>query len=60
MRLLLEETYKAKIDGYFTFAKNRATKAMGGVAPLVENYLKSNTVKVTEGNNYDGYIITRI
>ena len=33
---------------------------MGGVAPLVENYLKSNTVKVAEGKDDDGYIITRI
>ena len=51
---------KANIDGYFTFQRNRAIKAMGGVATLVDNSLKSNTVKVTEGEKNDEYIITRI
>ena len=56
----LRGSNKAKIDGYFTFQKNRATKAMGGVATLIENHLKSNTVKVAEGEDNDEYIITRI
>ena len=51
---------KASINGYFTFSKNRACKAMGGVATLVENYLMSNTVKVAEGDFDDEYIIVRI
>ena len=33
---------------------------MGGVATLVENHLKSNTVKVAEGSDDDEYVITRI
>ena len=33
---------------------------MGGVATLIENHLKPNTVKVTEGEKNDEYIITRI
>ena len=51
---------KARIDGYFTFSKNRINKAMRGIATLVENYLKSDTVKVAEGEYNDEYIITRI
>ena len=50
----------ARIYGYFTFSKNRVDKAMGGIATLVENYLKSDTVEVAEGEYNDEYIITRI
>ena len=38
----------------------RDSKAMGGVATLIEDGLKSNTVKITEGDMNDEYIITRI
>ena len=56
----LRGTNKAKIEGYFTFSRNRVSKAMGGVATMVDDHLKSNTVKVSEGVDDDEYIITRI
>ena len=61
--LLLNETAlkgkrKVKIKDYFSFVKNRE-KIKGGVATVVSNYLKPNTIKVTEGKEEDEYIITR-
>ena len=62
--LLMNETSlkgsrKVRIKDYFSFSKNRV-KAKGGVATVVANYLKPNTVKVAEGREGDEYIITRI
>ena len=59
--LLLNETAlkgkrKVKIKDYFSFVKNRE-KIKGGVATIVSNYLKPNTIKVTEGKEGDEYII---
>ena len=61
--LLLNETAlkgkrKVKIKDYFSFTKNRE-KIKGGVATIVANYIKPYTVKVTEGQEEDEYIITR-
>ena len=50
---------KIKIKNYFSFCRNRE-KHMGGVATLVANYLRPNTVKVAEGKDEDEYIITRL
>ena len=33
---------------------------MGGVATAVENYLKPNAIKVTEGEGNDEYVVTRL
>ena len=62
--LLLNETAlkgnrKVRMKNYFSYSKNRV-KAKGGVATVVANYLKANTVKVAEGQEGDEYIITRI
>ena len=63
--LLLNETNlkgkrKVKINKYFSFCKNRS-KAKGGVATVVANYLQPYTAKVGEGNvEDDEYVITRI
>ena len=55
----LKGTRKVKIKGYFSYTKNRE-KNKGGVATVVANYLKANTVKVAEGKEGDEYIITRL
>ena len=62
--LLLNETSlkgkrKVRLKNYFSFCKNRS-KAKGGVATVVANYLQSNTVKVAEGREGDEYLITRL
>ena len=62
--LLLNETAlkgkrKVKIKDYFSFSKNRE-KVKGGVATVIANYLKPETVKVTEGKEGDEYIISRL
>ena len=61
--LLLNETAlkgkrKVKIKDYFSFTTNRE-KIKGGVATVISNYLRPHTVKVTEGQEGDEYIITR-
>ena len=61
--LLLNDTAlkgnrKVKIPKYFSFTKNRE-KAKGGVATVVKDNLKNNTIKVDEGRDGDEYIITR-
>ena len=50
---------KVRLNNYFSFNKNRA-KIKGGVATVVANYLKPNTVKVGEGREGGEYIITRL
>ena len=62
--LLLNETClkgkrKVRMKDYFSFNKNR-TRAKGGVATVISNYLQPNTVKVAEGKLDDEYIITRL
>ena len=62
--LLLNETNlkgkrKVRMKKYFSFCKNRV-KAKGGVATIIANHLKQNTVKVAEGREGDEYIITRL
>ena len=48
------------MKNYFSFAKNRI-KAKGGVATVLANYLRPNTVKVAEGkDDSDEYIIVRL
>ena len=39
---------KVRMNKYFSFCKNR-TKAKGGVATVVSNYLQPQTAKVGEG-----------
>ena len=48
-----------KIKDYFSFSKNQE-KVKGGVATVIANYLKPETVKVTEGKEGDEYIISRL
>ena len=63
--LLLNDTAlkgkrNVKIKNYFSYAKNR-TKAKGGVATVIGNHLRQNTVKVAEGKeDTDEYIIVRL
>ena len=54
----LKGNRKINIPNHFSFTKNRV-KAKGGVATVVANYLKPNTVKVSEGQEHDEYIISR-
>ena len=49
---------KVKIPNYFSYSKNREKKK-GGVATVIADYLKPNTLKVGEGREGDEYIITR-
>ena len=54
-------TNQIKIKNYHTSLRNRKNlKKMGGVATAVKSYLKQHTVKVTEGENEDEYLITRL
>ena len=54
----LKGKMKVQIPNYFSFVKNRE-KNKGGVATVIANYLKPNTMKVTEGREGDEYIVTR-
>ena len=54
----LKGKLKVKVPGYFSFGKNRE-KFKGGVATVIANHLKNNTMKVTAGQDDDEYIITR-
>ena len=47
------------MTNYFSYYKNRI-KAKGGVATVVANHLRPNTVKVAKGREGDEYIITSI
>ena len=50
---------KVNINGYFSYQKNRL-KNKGGVATVVANYLKGNTVLVDEGgNDLEEFLVTR-
>ena len=50
-----------KIKNYHTSLRNRKSfKKMGGVATAVQNYLKTHTVKVMEGEEDDEFMITRL
>ena len=54
----LKGNRKVKIPHHFSYTKNRE-KNKGGVATVIANYLKTNTVKVGEGKEGDEYLITR-
>ena len=54
----LKGKIKPKVPNYFSYEKNRE-KFKGGVATIVANHLKPNTMKVTEGEDSDEYLITR-
>ena len=56
----LKGSNKVKLDGFFSFCKNRVDKAMGGVSTSVGKELKPFTVKVTESEKGDEYLITRL
>ena len=70
--LLINETLltgerKIKSKDYISFVKNREQKETkggvgggGGVATLVANHLRQNTVKTGEGSEGDEYLITRL
>ena len=55
----LKGKLKVKVPGYFSYNKNRE-KYKGGVATVIANHLKHNTMKVAEGEDEDEYIITRL
>ena len=46
------------MPNYFSFNKNRE-KFKGGVATVIANHLKHNTMKVVDGREGDEYNITR-
>ena len=50
---------KVRMKNFFSFSKKRV-KAKGGVATVISNNLKANTVRVAEGREDDEYIITRL
>ena len=54
----LKGNRQVKIPHHFSYTKNRK-KNKGGVATVVANYLKPNTVKVGEGKEGDECVITR-
>ena len=54
----LKGNRKVKIPHHFSYTKNRE-KNKGGVATVIANYLKTNTVKVGEGKEGNEYLITR-
>ena len=54
----LKGNREVKIAHHFSYTKNWE-KNKRGVATVVANYLKPNTVKVGEGTEGDEYIITR-
>jgi exonuclease III len=52
---------KIKVKNYCCFQRNRkGVKTMGGVATLVANDVKAHALKVTEGENDDEFLITRL
>ena len=71
--LLINETLltaqrKIKSKDYISFVKNREEKVTkgggvgggGGIATLIANHLRQNTVKAGEGSDGDEYLITRL
>ena len=54
----LKGKLKVKVPNYFSFNKNRE-KFKGGVATVIANHLKHNTMKVVDGREGDEYNITR-
>ena len=53
--------YRALFVKYMSFSKNRDdSKEGGGVATLVADYLRPDTVKVGEGTEGDEYVIVRL
>ena len=55
-KLLLKEITNLNVNCYHSFFKTRMSKSMGG-ATAVENYLKCNSVNVTEGEGDDNLIV---
>ena len=55
----LKGKLKVRVPNYFSYNKNRE-KFKGGVATVIANHLKHNTMKVSEGRNDDEYIVTRL
>ena len=54
----LKRKLKVRVPKYFSYNKNRE-KFKGGVATIIANHLKHNTMKVSEGKDDDEYIVTR-
>ena len=54
----LKGKMKVKVPDFFSYSKNRE-KNKGGVATVIAEHLKPNTVKVGEGKEGDEYIIIR-
>ena len=49
------------MKGYNTSLRNRKNhKKMGGVCTAVRNEWKPHTVKISEGENEDEYLVTRL
>ena len=58
---LLTGKHTIKQKNYMSFCKNRDDlKEGGGVATLIAEYLRPDTVKVSEGKDGDEYVITRL
>ena len=52
---------KINLKNYYCFQRNRkGVKQMGGVATFVSNEVKTNTLKVKEGEEKEEYLITRL
>ena len=62
--LTLNETHmngnkKPELYGYFSYARNRPDKSMGGVATCVSNKELGNTISMKYGEGNHEYIVTR-
>ena len=54
----LKGNRKINLPNFFSYCKNRL-KNKGGVATVISNTLKNNTVKITEGDNDEEFIVVR-
>ena len=57
--LNLKKNKKLKIKGYKCYNKNRQDRNMGGVATCVAEADEGETLKISEGDNENEYIVTR-
>ena len=51
---------KLALEGYSTFTRNRAEKAMGGISTSIKDNLKHNAVNVGQGKDDDEYLVVRL
>ena len=55
----LRKNKKLKVEGFKSFNRNRSEGHMGGVATCVVDEDNEHTLKVSEGNNDNEFIVTR-